>query len=253
MNSGMRDTGTDTSWAMLPPAATCASDQALAHLPQPARPARRRRRSARRGRGRPRARRPAPRPAAPCSEPGGPWLVTSISTYQGCTSAIGSSWPGTPVSSKSMIGRPISSKAETVSPRRRAHVAEQRHAGGRRVDADPRGLAGGRLGEQAQHRGRDDAERALGADEQLLHVVAGVVLAQAAQAVPDAAVGQHHLQPEHQVARVAVAQHVARRRRWWRCCRRSGRSLPRRGSGGTAGRRGRPRSGSPSAPRRPPP
>ena len=30
MNSGMRDTGTDTSWAMLPPAACCASTDATA-------------------------------------------------------------------------------------------------------------------------------------------------------------------------------------------------------------------------------
>ncbi len=45
------------------------------------------------------------------------------------------------------------------------------------------------------------------ADEELLQVVAGVVLAQAAQPVPDAAVGEHHFEPEHEVARIAIAQH----------------------------------------------
>ena len=38
--------------------------------------------------------------------------------------------------------------------------------------------------------------------------VAGVVLAQPAQPVPDLPVRQHHLQPEHQVARIAVAHRV---------------------------------------------
>ena len=65
-----------------------------------------------------------------------------------------------------------------------------------------------RLRRQFQHRGGDDAERALGADEQLAQAIAGVVLAQPAQAVPDRAVGQHDLQPQHEVAGVAVAHRV---------------------------------------------
>ncbi len=95
------------------------------------------------------------------------------------------------------------------------HVAEQRHALLRTVDGDPRRLARRRLREKPQDRRRDDAERAFPADEKLLHVVAGVVLAQAAQAVPDAAVGQYDLEPEDERARVAVAQdlHAARVRR----------------------------------------
>jgi hypothetical protein len=44
--------------------------------------------------------------------------------------------------------------------------------------------------------------------KELLEVVAGVVLAQRAQSVPHPAVGQHHLQAEHLLARVAVAKHV---------------------------------------------
>ena len=64
-----------------------------------------------------------------------------------------------------------------------------------------------RLGEHPHPRLGDHAERALGADEQLGQVVAGVVLAEPAQPVPDAAVGQHDLEAEHQLAGHAVAQH----------------------------------------------
>ena len=61
---------------------------------------------------------------------------------------------------------------------------------------------------QLQHRLGDDAERAFGAHEQVLEVVAGIVLLERAQAVPDVAVGQHDLEAHHEVARVAVAQHL---------------------------------------------
>jgi hypothetical protein len=56
--------------------------------------------------------------------------------------------------------------------------------------------------------GGDDAERALGPDQQRLQVIAGVVLAQRAQGMQHAAVRQHRLDAEHQLARHAVAQHV---------------------------------------------
>ena len=52
----------------------------------------------------------------------------------------------------------------------------------------------------------DDAKRALGADEKVAQVVAGVVLAQAAQPVPDFAVWQHDFESKAKLARVAVAQ-----------------------------------------------
>ena len=55
---------------------------------------------------------------------------------------------------------------------------------------------------------RDDAQRALRADQQVAQVVAGVVFAQARQAVPDLALGRDHLQAQAQVARIAVAQHL---------------------------------------------
>ena len=59
-------------------------------------------------------------------------------------------------------------------------------ANGRRIAAHLRRR------KELQHRRGDDAERALGADEQVLEVVAGVVLAQRGETVPHAPVGQHH-------------------------------------------------------------
>jgi hypothetical protein len=44
--------------------------------------------------------------------------------------------------------------------------------------------------------------------QEVLQVVAGVVLAQAPESIPHAAVGKHDLEPEHQLARVAVAHHA---------------------------------------------
>ncbi|MGY3329300.1 hypothetical protein ACVILI_002317 [Mesorhizobium sp. USDA 4775] len=76
------------------------------------------------------------------------------------------------------------------------------------AQADQCGLDLRRLGKQLQRGRGDDAERAFRADEDLLEVVAAIVLAQHLQPVPDAAVGQHHFEPEHKVARHAVAQHV---------------------------------------------
>ena len=59
--------------------------------------------------------------------------------------------------------------------------------------------------EQPQHGGGDEAQRALGAHEQMAQRVAGVVLAQPTQAIPDLPIRQHHFQAQHQFARVAVA------------------------------------------------
>src|SRR5262245_1426274 len=92
-------------------------------------------------------------------------------------------------------------------------IANMRPEGSQELDGLPwtpdghkrrSGGSGARI--EPQHRRGDDAERALGAEEYLLQVVAGVVLAQAAQAVPYAAIGKHHLETEHLLARVAVAQ-----------------------------------------------
>ena len=51
------------------------------------------------------------------------------------------------------------------------------------------------------------AEGALGADEQVFQVVAGIVLAQRRKPVPGTAVRQHRFEAERELAGVAVAQH----------------------------------------------
>ena len=76
----------------------------------------------------------------------------------------------------------------------------------RRIDSDERGGAVARLGKELQTSSRDHAERALGADEQRLDVVARVVLAQALESRQHASVREHDLEAEHQVAHHAVAQ-----------------------------------------------
>ena len=88
----------------------------------------------------------------------------------------------------------------------RLRQIEQLQRGGRRGHADERGFHRARAREQLQHRGGDDAERAFGADENLAQVVAGVVLLQLREKIHDAAVGQHDLEPEHEIARDAVGQ-----------------------------------------------
>lgn len=77
----------------------------------------------------------------------------------------------------------------------------------RRFERGQRRDLRGRQRMQLHHGGRDDAERAFRADEQIAQVVAGVVLAQSAQAVPDLALRRHDLEAETELARVAVAQH----------------------------------------------
>ena len=86
-------------------------------------------------------------------------------------------------------------------------------------------------------RGGDDAERALAADEQVAQVVAGVVLAQAGQAVPDLALRRSRPRARGTARARCRSAAPACRRRWWRGCRRWC-SCPRPpGSAGTAGRR----------------
>ena len=97
--------------------------------------------------------------------------------------------PGEPVAQRSLL------------PRQERHrVFHGRHRA-------QRGDARARRGKELQRRGGDDAERAFAANEKMLQVIARVVLAQAAQTVPDAAVGEHHFDAERQVARIPEAQH----------------------------------------------
>src|SRR6266705_2221756 len=62
-------------------------------------------------------------------------------------------------------------------------------------------------GKELQDRRRDHAERSFGTDEELLQVIAGVVLAQAAQALPHLPGGQHDLESQREFAGIAVAQY----------------------------------------------
>ena len=64
------------------------------------------------------------------------------------------------------------------------------------------------IGKEPQRSGGDDPESPFSADEQALHIVAGVVLAQLAQGVDDAAIGEHRLDAGDKVARVAVGDDV---------------------------------------------
>ncbi len=65
----------------------------------------------------------------------------------------------------------------------------------------------GRLGMQGHDGAGDDAQGALGPYEQVTQVIAGVVLAKAAQTVPDLAVGGDHFDAQTQGSGVAIAQH----------------------------------------------
>jgi hypothetical protein len=64
-----------------------------------------------------------------------------------------------------------------------------------------------RLGEELDCRGGDDAERALTADKELLQIIAGIVLAQPPQPIPDPPVGQYDLEAQGQFAGIAIAQY----------------------------------------------
>ena len=53
-----------------------------------------------------------------------------------------------------------------------------------------------RLGKQLDGRGRDDAQRALCPDQKVAQIIAGVVLSQSAEPMPDLTIRQHRLKPK---------------------------------------------------------
>ena len=136
--------------------------------------------------------------------------------------------PGECASTASTQVRETSSKARQALAEPLAQVAEQLDGGARAVERDPGGRRGAGLREEPQHRGGDDAERALGAEEKLLQVVAGVVLAQRRAGRPRR--GRRAAPPRGRAPARAPCRSAARsrRRRWWRGCRRSGSCPPRR-------------------------
>src|SRR5580704_6590385 len=88
-----------------------------------------------------------------------------------------------------------------------AGVGEERHGILYPGEPEKHCLDFARSREQLQGRGGDDPERAFAADEELLQVVAGIVLAQAAQPVPDPPIREHDFEAQGQLARIAVAQY----------------------------------------------
>ena len=86
-------------------------------------------------------------------------------------------------------------------------MSEERHHVLDPGEPEKRGLDLARLGKQLQGRGGDDPERAFAADEKMLQIVAGIVLAQPAQPVPDPPIRQHDFETQGQLARIAVAQY----------------------------------------------
>ena len=69
----------------------------------------------------------------------------------------------------------------------------------------PGSEAGSGLWKELERGGGNDAQRALTANEQVAQVVAGVVLAQPLETMPHLALGRHYLQPQAQLACVAIA------------------------------------------------
>src|SRR5690606_5583464 len=71
---------------------------------------------------------------------------------------------------------------------------------------DESGCSGCRRRHQFEDGGGDDAEGAFRTDEQLLQIVAGVVLLERAQAVPYAAIREYGLKPQYELAGRAIGK-----------------------------------------------
>ena len=132
---------------------------------------------------------------------------SSISTYQGC---------GLPAADRGSRRRGAArtrcraaASARSWSRRRRcARCASPSSSSAASGDGTPTNAVSTERGarHQPQHRGGDDAERAFGADEQVLEIVAGVVLLELVEIVQHAAVGQHHFDAERMRARDAMGE-----------------------------------------------
>ena len=155
--------------------------------------------------------RPRSRPSARSSsitarKPERAWDDSSISTYEGCLPGSGSRQPAPRRSTSSIPSRSISSKLVTPPAVRSVGKSEQLEGCLRRGHADEGRLDRVRARHQAQHRGGDHAERSLGADEQVLEIVAGIVLLELVEVVQHASVGKHHFDAERMRARNAMGK-----------------------------------------------
>ena len=131
---------------------------------------------------------------------------SSISTYQGCCAASGSRQSGAVLQHEldALPGHEL--EAGDAAAGALGGEVKKLERGLRRRHADEGGLDRARARQQPQHRRRDDAERAFGADEQVFQIVAGIVLLQLVEIVEHAAVGQHHFEAEHELARDAIGE-----------------------------------------------
>src|SRR6185312_10104896 len=78
----------------------------------------------------------------------------------------------------------------------------------RRVHRAKRRLVARRLRKELERRRGDDPERPFGADQEILEIVAGVVLLEGIEPVVEPAVGQYSLDPEAELSRIAIGQHL---------------------------------------------
>ena len=146
--------------------------------------------------------------SAAAASPSGRDQASSTSTYQGAAVSSGLRTPCRCAAAASTQPAAISSKLEISSAKRSLPwVSSETAASGDGTAANRVTRSRGRANSRRDG-GGDDPEAALRPQEGLLQVVAGIVLAQRAQAVPDPAVAQHHLEAEHQLARHAVADDV---------------------------------------------
>ena len=114
-----------------------------------------------------------------------------------------------------VAGRPAAAATARAAPASRSASAhrpelgarEERRAGRREVERGERGPAGAlrlRPGPELQGRVHDDAERPVGADVELHEIVPGHVLHDLPAGAHELAVGRHHADADHEVARGAV-------------------------------------------------
>ena len=179
------------------------------------RPALRWRRSRRRRSGPARAlRRAAARARRRCRAAGSA-VVASISTCHGCAPASGARVPGMCLSTSSSESCGTSSKPSTLSVRASRKRSRSSACAGA-VDPGPGDRARRDRRHQPQRDRGDHAERAFGADQQLVEAVAAIVLLERRQAVVDRAVGQHRLDPRDQRRASSRTSAPGCRRHWSR-------------------------------------
>ena len=133
--------------------------------------------------------------------------VASTSACQGWRPASGARVPGMWPSAalERFVGQDLEPLDAVGLGFERAQHVER---GGGAGKAEPGDRARDDRRDQLEPRGGDDAERAFGADQQLVEAGAAIVLLEPGQAVVDRAVGQHRLDPLDQRAHRPEAKHL---------------------------------------------